>query len=70
MVDAEKTKMQESLEIWQNVSETEAFADSILILFLNKVDLFREKIAKVPLKDTFKVLHVAYCYLLSRLLTK
>eukprot|EP01128_Nolandella_sp_AFSM9_P003342 TRINITY_DN142_c0_g1_i2.p1 TRINITY_DN142_c0_g1~~TRINITY_DN142_c0_g1_i2.p1 ORF type:complete len:369 (+),score=122.00 TRINITY_DN142_c0_g1_i2:278-1384(+) len=53
MVDSKKTKMEESIEIWESVVNTEAFSDAIIILFLNKVDLFDEKIKKINLKDTF-----------------
>lgn len=55
MVDAKKTKMQESEEIWESVVKTEAFSKSIIILFLNKSDLFAEKIQKVDLAKTFPV---------------
>jgi GTPase SAR1 family protein len=46
MVDSDKTKMSESVEIWQSVCEEPSFSNSVMILFLNKVDLFDEKIKK------------------------
>jgi len=53
MVDSPKTKLQESLEIWESVVKAPAFANSIVILFLNKVDLFTEKLKKVDMTKAF-----------------
>lgn len=53
MVDSDKTKMEESIEIWQSVCEEPSFANSVMILFLNKVDLFEEKLKKNKGMPTF-----------------
>jgi len=53
MVDSKKTKLAESLEIWESVVKAPAFANSITILFLNKIDLFTDKIKKVQMSKTF-----------------
>lgn len=47
------TKMQEAMDIFKEVMEFEAFIGTFWILMLNKVDLFREKILRVSLKETF-----------------
>jgi GTPase SAR1 family protein len=49
----EITKMQEAMDIFKEVMEFEAFLGTFWILMLNKVDLFREKILRVSLKETF-----------------
>eukprot|EP01128_Nolandella_sp_AFSM9_P004414 TRINITY_DN1977_c0_g2_i1.p1 TRINITY_DN1977_c0_g2~~TRINITY_DN1977_c0_g2_i1.p1 ORF type:complete len:349 (+),score=94.60 TRINITY_DN1977_c0_g2_i1:156-1202(+) len=51
--NAEITKLQESASIWEEVIQMEVFSASFFILMLNKVDLFKEKILRIPLKDTF-----------------
>jgi len=47
------TKMQEAMDIFKEVMEFEAFIGTFWILMLNKVDLFREKILRVSIKETF-----------------
>lgn len=42
------------------VVKTEAFRKSIIILFLNKIDIFAEKIQKVDLSKTFPVRSVIF----------
>lgn len=48
-----KTRMQESLDLFKLISQIKILANASFILFLNKKDLFEEKIAHVPLKDFF-----------------
>jgi len=52
-VDSKKTKMQESLEIWESVVQTPAFAKATVVLFLNKSDLFASKLKTAQMSDTF-----------------
>jgi len=52
--DKRVNRMMESLLLWQEIRKNEWFSDSSIILFLNKSDLFREKITKVDLNVTFK----------------
>jgi len=48
-----KTRMDESLEVWVEVLNKEEFENATIILFLNKNDLFEDKIERVNLSDTF-----------------
>jgi GTPase SAR1 family protein len=52
--DGEGTKFQESIDIWKTVVETAAFSNSVLILMLNKYDLFTEKLKKIPFSKAYK----------------
>jgi len=51
--DDATNRMHDSLKIFHNVSNSEFFRDTAMILFLNKEDLFKEKITKVDLKVCF-----------------
>eukprot|EP01132_Coremiostelium_polycephalum_P008488 gene8488-10432_t len=48
--DGETNRLKDSLEIFKDISNTEYLKNSVLILFLNKADLFKKKIKSVPLK--------------------
>jgi len=48
-----KSRMDESLEVWVEVLNREEFENATIILFLNKNDLFEDKIERVNLSDTF-----------------
>jgi len=51
--DESKSGMQESLDVWEET--VNGFQTKLpVILFLNKRDLFEEKIKKVPMKKTWK----------------
>jgi len=41
------------MDIFKEVMEFEAFLGTFWILMLNKIDLFREKITRVSIKETF-----------------
>ena len=41
----------EALDLFGQVSSEEVFKNAALILFLNKVDLFRDKVQRVNIKD-------------------
>jgi len=51
--DAETNRMVESMNVFRDVINNRWFADTPIILFLNKVDLFDEKIHKVNLGEYF-----------------
>jgi GTPase SAR1 family protein len=48
--DNETNRMHESLKLFKEITNSKWFAETSTILFLNKSDLFREKIRKVSLK--------------------
>jgi len=51
--DPTKNRMEESLALWDEISNSQWFAKTAFILFLNKLDLFKAKIRKVDMKVTF-----------------
>lgn len=51
--DESTLRMTESLELFEEITNSEWFERTSMILFLNKKDLFRAKLEKVPLKDYF-----------------
>lgn len=62
--------MQESLKLFDSICNNKWFTDTSIILFLNKKDLFEEKIRKSPLticfpeyagKNFFLYLHIYFC---------
>jgi GTPase SAR1 family protein len=51
--DEAVNRTEESLNLFENICNSRWFRDTPIILFLNKCDLFREKIFKTPLSVTF-----------------
>jgi len=51
--DNRVNRMHEALELFGETANNKAFKNSAIVLFLNKSDLFREKIKKVDLKKCF-----------------
>lgn len=51
--DGETNRMRESLELFESICNNKYFTDTSIILFLNKKDLFNEKITKSPLSICF-----------------
>lgn len=51
--DNETNRVLEALDLFEDITNSEWFADIDIILFLNKKDLLAEKIKKVPLQDFF-----------------
>jgi len=51
--DNATNRMHESLKLFKEICNSKWFVETNMILFLNKSDLFREKIAKVPLGVCF-----------------
>lgn len=50
--DTSTNRMVEALELYDEVANNRYFANSSMLLFLNKKDLFAEKIKKVAIEDT------------------
>jgi len=48
-----QNRMQESLTLFESVCNSSWFANTSVIVFLNKIDLFREKLKRVPLNKFF-----------------
>jgi len=51
--DEKVNRLEEALNLFENICNSRWFRDTSIILFLNKSDLFKEKIKKVPLTVTF-----------------
>jgi guanine nucleotide-binding protein G(o) subunit alpha len=51
--DETTNRMKEALSLFDEIANSRFFVDSAMILFLNKRDLFAEKIKRVPLKVCF-----------------
>jgi len=51
--DRDKNRLKESLALFQGIINLPWFKNAAIILFLNKDDLFREKILKVPISRYF-----------------
>eukprot|EP01129_Flabellula_baltica_P005670 TRINITY_DN2066_c0_g1_i1.p1 TRINITY_DN2066_c0_g1~~TRINITY_DN2066_c0_g1_i1.p1 ORF type:complete len:336 (+),score=75.89 TRINITY_DN2066_c0_g1_i1:147-1154(+) len=49
----ETTRFEESIQVWNEVLTDELYENATCLLFLNKSDLFRRKIEKVDLSETF-----------------
>eukprot|EP01121_Diplochlamys_sp_Union-15-3_P000634 TRINITY_DN1053_c0_g1_i1.p1 TRINITY_DN1053_c0_g1~~TRINITY_DN1053_c0_g1_i1.p1 ORF type:complete len:356 (+),score=62.55 TRINITY_DN1053_c0_g1_i1:109-1176(+) len=52
--DNETNRMEESLRLFKEICNSKWFVDTSMILFLNKKDLFEEKIKRIPLTVLFK----------------
>jgi guanine nucleotide-binding protein G(i) subunit alpha len=51
--DDSVNRMQEALTLFDSICNSKWFTSTSMILFLNKIDLFKEKLTKAPLKDYF-----------------
>lgn len=51
--DNKSNRLREALALFRNIVNLEAFKNSSVILFMNKSDIFDEKVGKFPLKDFF-----------------
>jgi len=47
--DEEKNSMVDSIELFEQICNNEWFKDTAMILFLNKKDLYAEKITTIPI---------------------
>ncbi|GBG33689.1 Guanine nucleotide-binding protein subunit alpha [Hondaea fermentalgiana] len=52
--DGRTNRMRESLEVFKDLCESPFFSQTNIILFLNKSDIFREKIQKISLNTCFQ----------------
>jgi GTPase SAR1 family protein len=52
--DDSTNRMQESLKLFKEICNSKWFTDTAMILFLNKKDLFEEKIKEFPLEKYFE----------------
>jgi GTPase SAR1 family protein len=52
--DANTNRLVESLKLWKALTSSEFFTKTPFILFLNKSDLFRQKLETVPLSEIFQ----------------
>ncbi|KAI8388235.1 guanine nucleotide-binding protein subunit alpha [Radiomyces spectabilis] len=51
--DETVNRMQEALTLFDSICNSRWFVKTSIILFLNKIDIFKEKLLKHPLKDSF-----------------
>lgn len=51
--ESRQNRMMESLVLFESVVNSRWFLRTTIILFLNKIDIFRQKIKKIPLKRYF-----------------
>lgn len=51
--DTEQNRFQESLVLFDNIVNSRWFSRTSIVLFLNKIDLFAEKLKRKPLEDYF-----------------
>jgi len=51
--DEKENRVHEAIQVFKNISNSKYFAQSSMILFLNKKDLFEDKIKRVPLTVCF-----------------
>ncbi|CAG8953296.1 hypothetical protein HYFRA_00003503 [Hymenoscyphus fraxineus] len=49
--DKDGNQMQEALMLWESIANSHWFKNSALILFMNKIDLFKQKIASSPITE-------------------
>jgi len=52
--DDKTNRMKEALDVFKQICNSRWFMDASMILFLNKKDLFEDKITKVPISVCFK----------------
>jgi hypothetical protein len=60
-----KNRLKESLELFGNICGNRWFTKTSIILFLNKKDLFHEKIKRIPLNVCFPEYTGVFCRYLS-----
>jgi hypothetical protein len=51
--DQDVNRIHESLTLFDAICNNKFFSDTSMILFLNKTDLFAQKISRIPLKNYF-----------------
>ena len=58
--DLDENRLKETLRVWRNTVNHEAFKDTLIILLLNKFDIFQKKYLeqKKPIRPMFETRHV------------
>jgi hypothetical protein len=51
--DDKTNRLQESLSLFDQIANGDWFKNSLIMLIMNKVDLFKTKVSKVPLKNFY-----------------
>jgi len=51
--DEKVNRLHESLQVFESICNNKYFVETAMILFLNKIDLFRDKVSKISLKVCF-----------------
>jgi guanine nucleotide-binding protein subunit alpha, other len=51
--DKDANQMQEALMLFDSICNSQWFVNTSMILFLNKIDIFRDKIKQSPVKNYF-----------------
>ena len=59
--DDSQNRMKESILLFDEICNSPWFRETAFILFLNKTDLFREKVTRVPLSICFPNYKGIYC---------
>jgi GTPase SAR1 family protein len=49
--DEKENRLMEAIKVFENISNNKYFIKTAMILFLNKIDLFQDKVQRVKLKD-------------------
>lgn len=62
--DEEMNRMIESMKLFDSICNSKWFVETSIILFLNKKDLFEEKISKSPLTICFPEYTGKYLFML------
>lgn len=52
--DGKTNRMRESLDVFRDLCDSPFFSETNIILFLNKADIFKEKIKSIPLDNCFR----------------
>ncbi len=64
MEDETTNRMHESLRLFDSICNNKWFVNTSIILFLNKKDLFAEKITRSSLRFVLEFIHSKFIYIL------
>jgi len=68
--DEEKNSMVDSIELFETICNNEWFVETAMILFLNKRDLFAEKIKTIPIASACEALSVMKVRLMTLMILR
>jgi guanine nucleotide-binding protein G(i) subunit alpha len=51
--DGSLSRLEEPVDLFREVARSHWFRSTVMLVFMNKTDLFKEKLKTVPLKDHF-----------------